>query len=58
MDVREMTTDEFLALVRNIEIDAVQTALFHFEVDGAGDDITRREFGALVVLRHEAGAIG
>ena len=41
-------------LVRDVEIDAVQAAFFHLEVDGAGDDVARRQFGARVVLRHEA----
>ena len=57
MDIREMRPDEFLALVGDVQIDAIQTALLHFEVDGASDDVTRREFGAVVMPRHEAGAI-
>ena len=45
-------------LVRDVEIDAIQAALFHFEVDGPGDHVARRQFGALIVRGHEAGAVG
>ena len=50
--------DELGALVRDVEVDAVQTVLLHFEVDGAGHDVTRGQLGARVVLRHEARAPG
>jgi hypothetical protein len=40
--------------VRNVEIDAIQPALFHLEVDRPGDDVARCEFAARVVVRHEA----
>jgi len=42
----------------DVEIDAVQAALLHFEVDSAGDDVARGEFGAWVVFGHEACAVG
>ena len=57
MDVREVGSDEVLALVGYVEIDAVETAFFHLEVDGAGDDVTRRKFGAFVMIGHEARAV-
>ena len=53
-----MLLEESFRLVRDVEIDAVQAALLHFEVDGAGDDVARRQFGALVVPGHEARAVG
>ena len=41
----------------DIEKNAIQAALFHFEVDGASHNVARSQFGAIVVLRHEAGAV-
>ena len=32
--------------------------LLHLVVDGAGDDVARRQFGARIVLGHEARAVG
>ena len=58
VDVGEMLLEEGGRLVRDVEIDAVQAAFFHFEVDGARHDVARRQFGARVVLGHEAGAVG
>ena len=46
------------ALVRDVEVHAVDAVLLHLEVDRAGDDVARRELGALVVARHEALAVG
>ena len=40
--------------VRDIEINKIEAALFHFEVDRTGDHITWCQLGAFVVLRHEA----
>ena len=45
MDVREVFADEILALVRDVEINAVEAAFLHLEVDGAGDDVARCQFG-------------
>ena len=36
-------------LVRDVEIDVVEAALLHLEVDRARDDVARRKLGALVV---------
>ena len=57
MDVGEMLADEGLALVRDVEVDAVQAALLHLEVDGARHHVARGELAALVVARHEALAV-
>ena len=53
-----MLADEVLALVGDVEVDAVEAALLHLEVDGARHDVARRELGALVVARHEPLAVG
>ncbi len=58
VDGREVLLQEVLAQVRGIEPDVVQAVLFHLEVNGTGDDVARGQFAALVVRRHEAGAIG
>ena len=55
---REMLAHEGGWLVRNIQIHAIQAAFFHFKVDGARHDVTRRQLGAHIVLGHEARAIG
>ena len=41
VDVGEVLADEGLALVRDVEVDAVQAALLHLEVDGAGHHVAR-----------------
>jgi len=58
VDIREMRPNEILAFMADVEIDAVQPAFFHFEVDGAGDDVARCQFGPLVVIEHETAAVG
>jgi hypothetical protein len=45
-------------LVRHVQEHAVEAVLLHLEVDGAGHDVARRQFGARVVGRHEARAVG
>ena len=57
VNIREMLPDERFAFVGDIQEDAIEAALFHLEVDGPGDDVTRRQFAAIVVFGHEAGAI-
>ena len=42
------------ALVRDVEVHAVQPVLLHLEVDGARHHVARRQLGARVVRRHEA----
>jgi hypothetical protein len=49
-----MLVQELGRLVRDVEIDAVQPVLLHLEVDRARHDVARRQFGALVVVGHEA----
>ncbi|MPN26641.1 hypothetical protein SDC9_174066 [bioreactor metagenome] len=58
MDVGKMAADELIALVGDVQKDAVEAAFFHFEIDGTGDDVARRQFGTLVMFRHETGAVG
>ena len=59
VDIGEMLAAGKLAgLCVMSRIDAVEAAVFHFEVDGAGHHVARRQFGARVVLRHEARAVG
>jgi hypothetical protein len=57
-DVGEVLLQKRAALVRDVEVHAVEAVLFHLEVDGAGHDVARGQFGAFVVLRHEARATG
>jgi hypothetical protein len=49
VDGREVLLQEGLAEVRRVEPDVVEAVLLHLEVDRAGDDVARRQFGALVV---------
>ncbi len=58
VDGREMLLQEGLAQVRGIQPHVVQAMLLHLEVDGAGDDVARRQFQPLVVRLHEARAVG
>jgi hypothetical protein len=44
--------------MRDVEIDAIQPALLHLEVDGPGHHVARCEFAAWVVAGHEAAAVG
>ncbi len=53
-----MLDDEIGRAMRDVQIDAVAAEPLHLVVDGAGDDVARRQFGALVEARHEALAIG
>ena len=58
INVGEVFLDQRVGLVADVEIHAVRAEAFHFVVDGARDDVARREFGARVELRHEAFAVG
>ena len=40
--------------MRDIEVNEIQAAFFHFKVDGTGNDIAGCQLGARIVLRHEA----
>ena len=57
VDIREVATDEFFALVSNIEENAVKAPFFHFEIDRTGNDVAGGQFGAFVMLEHEARSI-
>ena len=52
VDVNSIHT--MIQLMKNIEVDAVDTVAFHLEVDGTRDNVTWRQFGAFVMIRHEA----
>ena len=52
-----MLFDEFGRLMRDVEVDAIYSALFHFEIDRSGHDIPWCEFRALIMGRHEACAV-
>ncbi len=54
---REVLADKRLRFVADVEIHAVGAETFHFMVNGARHDIARCQFGALVKLRHKAGAV-
>ena len=58
MDVGKVLAHERLALVRDVEEDAIQAALLHLEVDGARHHVARSQLAALVVAGHEALAVG
>ena len=58
VDIREVFANECLTLVRNIQMDAIQTPFLHLEVNRPGDDIARSEFGTFIMLGHETAAIG
>src|SRR5690606_39828611 len=53
LDGGEVVENELGRFVADIEIDAIDTETFHFMVDGAGDDIARCQFTALVEAKHE-----
>ena len=54
VDVREMALHEVRAAVADVEMDVVEAEPLDLVVDRAGDDVARRELGALVELGHEA----
>jgi len=56
-DRGEVAAYEVCGLVADIEIDAVAPKALHFMVDGAGDDIARGQFAALMEAIHKALAI-
>src|SRR5690606_12940791 len=53
MDGREVMLHEFRRLVADVEMDIVEAEPLDFMVDGAGDDIARRKFGARIEAGHE-----
>ena len=54
VDVGEVGADELRVAVRDVEMDIIESKPLDFVVDGPGDDVARRELGALVELRHES----
>jgi hypothetical protein len=50
--------DKGATLVTDVEIDAVDSETFHFVIDRARHDITRRQVRSLVKFRHEAMSVG
>ena len=54
VDVGEMPPHEFGIEMADVEVDVVEAVALDLGVDRAGDDIARGEFGALVVIGHEA----
>ncbi len=57
-DVRKVLVQELRALVRDVQVHAVQAVALHFIVDGTGHHVARRQFGTRVVLGHETRAAG
>ena len=57
-DVGEVLLQKRGALVRDVQVYAVQAVFLHLEVDGAGHHVARGQFGARVVVEHEARAAG
>jgi hypothetical protein len=55
---REVQPQPLGRLVADVEIDAVQPAFLHLEVDRSRHHVARRQFGTRVVFGHEAGAVG
>ena len=53
VDVREVSLRGLRALVRDVEHHVVGARRLHLEVDGAGDDVARREVGERVNGLHE-----
>ncbi len=51
VDVGEVFVQEGFALVRHVEEDAVEAESLHLVVDGAGNDVARRQFQPRVVRR-------
>ncbi len=57
VDGREVAADEVGVLVADVQVHAVRAQPLHLVVDGAGNDVTGRELGALVEARHEPAAV-
>jgi len=57
VNVRKVFLEKISRFVRNIPIYAIQPAFFHLEINGTRHNVTRRQFGAFIVLWHEARAV-
>ena len=55
---REAAAHELRVTVRDVEVHALEAVHLHLVVDGARDDVARRELGARVVALHERLAVG
>ena len=49
-----MLAHELRLAVRDVEVDVIEAVALDLMVDGAGDDVARRQLGALVEVGHEA----
>ena len=54
---RKTVPDELCGFVGDIQMDALCAGPLHFGVDGACDDVARRQFGAGIAFEHEAFAL-
>ena len=52
-DIGKVLLDKGQRLVRNVEVDAVQAAFFHFKINSTRHNIARCQLGAWVVRGHE-----
>ena len=57
-DVGKVLLQKLRALVRDVQVHAIEAVLFHLKVNGAGHDVARGQLFACVVLGHEARAVG
>ncbi|EXI69489.1 MAG: hypothetical protein AW07_04232 [Candidatus Accumulibacter sp. SK-11] len=57
-NVRKVLGEKRRRLVRDVEIDAVESPFLHLEVDRPCHNVARCQFAAGVVPRHEAAAVG
>ena len=57
-DVGKVLFQKLRALVRNIQVHAVQAVLLHLKVNGAGDHVAWGQLGPQIVRRHKARAAG
>ncbi len=52
-DVGEVLVQELGGLVRDVQVHTIEAVSFHFGVDGTCHHVSRRQFGARVVVGHE-----
>ena len=58
IDGGEVFDNELRRFVADVQIDALGPEPFHLMVDGAGDDVTRRQFGTGIEAGHKACPVG
>ena len=54
---RDVGFDECFGLMADVQVDAINAQALHLMVNGAGDDIARRQFTARIKAVHESLAI-